>query len=112
MGASLTELSKELLREVEPQLARGRQERAVATVSPSVLSDGWTGDVLARVPWQLVVVEADSIGTTELDLLAALMARADARALILTATPAAERRLAPLGAFQVTEWATAPYEAN
>jgi hypothetical protein len=112
VGAGLNELSTVRLREVESQFARGPLERAVATVSPRVLSDSWTGHVLARVPWRLLVVEADSVGTTELDVLVSLMAYADARALILADTPAAGRRLARLGALQATEWATAPYEAD
>jgi hypothetical protein len=112
VGAGLNELSTVRLREVESQFARGPLERAVATVSPRVLSDSWTGHVLARVPRRLLVVEADSVGTTELDVLVSLMAYADARALILADTPAAGRRLARLGALQATEWATAPYEAD
>jgi hypothetical protein len=88
---------------VESEFARGPRERAVATVSPRVLSEGWTGDVLARFPWRLIVVEADSVGTSELDVLVSLKAHADARALILADTPAAGRRLARLGAPQVTE---------
>ena len=111
-GAHLLELSKARLREVESYVDSGFLSRGVAAVSSRILDDGWTREVLGRVPWGLIVVEGDSVSSAEIDVLASLIAETRASALVLADAPTVERRFETFGDLVVTAWLTDQYQSD
>ena len=100
------ELSKAWLRARSDEAASDWPSRVFAWAPPSTATDPWAGPELSLVPWDLVVLDSDSIENETIHGVLDPMLREATRIIVLASSRAATDAATRLPGFQVTRWAS------